>query len=152
MGLDYDSFAPKAGIPYFNKALNIVFNAPEAGGISGWKSYDGQRNRYWLAENLVNSRYAAFHEVFYSFYRKGLDNLAENEIKGRQEVIKSIGALAPLHESNPGIMILPFFFQGKADEIIKMLKKSNPGERAKAVEILQKIDITNSGKYRQELK
>ncbi|MFZ9660843.1 MAG: DUF4835 family protein [Chitinophagaceae bacterium] len=152
LGLDYDSFSPKGGDPYFQKANTIVNSAPDGRGISGWKPFDGQRNRYWLAENLVNTRYAAFHDAFYSFYRKGMDNLADNEIKGRQEVIKSFGILSPLHESNPGIMILPFFFQGKSDEIIKMLKKSNPSERAKAVELLQKMDITNSGKYRQELK
>lgn len=152
MGLDYDSFSPKGGDLYFQKANAIVNSAPDGRGITGWKPFDGQRNRYWLAENLVNTRYVAFHDAFYSFYRKGMDNLADNEIKGRQEVIKSIGLLAPLHESNPGIMIIPFFFQGKSDEIIKMLKKSNPGERAKAVDVLQKIDITNSGKYREQLK
>src|SRR5260221_3506134 len=25
--------------------------------ISGWKAFDGIRNRYWLVENLTNSKY-----------------------------------------------------------------------------------------------
>jgi hypothetical protein len=33
-----------------------------------------------------------------------------------------------------------------------MLKKANPGERARAIEMLQKIDITNAARYKQELK
>ena len=48
LGLDYDSYALQGGKTYFNKALNIVNNAPEGSGITGWKSYDGQRNRYLL--------------------------------------------------------------------------------------------------------
>ena len=40
LGLDYDSYSLQGGKPYFNKALNIVNNAPEGSGITGWKSYD----------------------------------------------------------------------------------------------------------------
>ena len=36
LGLDYDSYALKAGSPFFAKALNVVYNAPEASGINGW--------------------------------------------------------------------------------------------------------------------
>ena len=77
LGLDYDSFAPKAGMPYFNKALNIVFNAPEGSGITGWKSYDGQRNRYILIDNLTKSGNDKVHDVIYSYYRDGLDQMTD---------------------------------------------------------------------------
>src|SRR5438552_3414107 len=46
LGLDYDSFKLKAGAEYFQRAENIVTNAPEERNISGWKSFDGTRNRY----------------------------------------------------------------------------------------------------------
>ena len=52
LGFDGDSFALKGGLPYFQKAQNIVNNAPDGRGISGWKSFDGRRNRYWLVEYL----------------------------------------------------------------------------------------------------
>ena len=63
LGLDYDSFGPKGGDQYFQKAQSIVNNAPEARDISGWKAFDGLRNRYWLSENLMNSRYNVIHDV-----------------------------------------------------------------------------------------
>ena len=41
LGLDYNSFSPKGGDVCFQKALNIVNNAPENRSISGWKAFDG---------------------------------------------------------------------------------------------------------------
>jgi hypothetical protein len=81
-----------------------------------------------------------------------MDNLAENESKARQEVMSALNTLYTLHEDSPNIMIYQFYFQGKSDELISMLKKANPGERARAVEMLQKIDVTNANKYKSELK
>jgi hypothetical protein len=152
IGLDNDSFSPRGGDSYFKKANVIVNSAPDGRGISGWKPFDGQRNRYWLAENLVNSRYSLVHDAIYTYYRLGMDNLSENENRARQEVMSALNTLYTLHEDSPNIMIYQFYFQGKSDELISLLKKSNPGERARAVEMLQKIDITNANKYKQELK
>ncbi|MGL1530604.1 DUF4835 family protein, partial [Vibrio parahaemolyticus] len=49
--------------PFFRKAQNIVNNAPEGKSISGWRVFDGLRNRYWLNENLINTRYNIIHDV-----------------------------------------------------------------------------------------
>lgn len=152
LGLDNDSFSPRGGDVYFKKANAIVNSAPDGRMITGWKPFDSQRNRYWLGENLVNSRYSLVHDAIYGYYRLGMDQLSENDNKARQEVINALNTLYTLHEDNPNIMIYQFFFQGKSDEIIRMLKKANPGERARAVEMLQKIDITNAATYKQELK
>jgi hypothetical protein len=152
LGLDNDSFSPRGGDAYFKKANVIVTGAPDGRGISGWKPFDSQRNRYWLAENLINSRYSLVHDAIYTYYRLGMDNLAENESRARQEVMSALNTLYTLHEDSPNIMIYQFYFQGKSDELISMLKKANPGERARAVEMLQKIDVTNANKYKTELK
>lgn len=152
LGLDNDSFSPRGGDTYFKKANAIVNSSPDGRLITGWKPFDSQRNRYWLAENLVNSRYSLVHDAVYSYYRLGIDQLSENENKARQEVISALNTLYTLHEDSPNIMIYQFFFQGKSDELIRMLKKANPGERARAIEMLQKIDITNAARYKQELK
>src|SRR5690606_14785490 len=78
LGLDYDAFALRAGDTYFKKAMNIVNNAPEGRDIAGWKPFDGMRNRYWLAENLNNNRFALIHDALYSYYRKGMDTFYED--------------------------------------------------------------------------
>jgi len=152
LGLDNDSFSPRGGDANFQKANIIVNSAPDDRSISGWKAFDGQRNRYWLAENLQNSRYALAHDALYSYYRLALDKFYEDEASGRQGLLNTINSLYTLYTDNQNIMFFPFFFQGKSAEIIKMLKKAEVGDRSRAVEILQRIDVTNASKYIQELK
>lgn len=152
LGLDANSFSPKSGDNYFKKANAIVNSAPDGRNISGWKPFDGQRNRYWLAENFQNSRYNLIHDAYYTYYREGMDQMADNDQKGRQGILAALNTLYALHADNPNIMLYAFFFQGKTDELIGALKKANPGEKARALEILQTIDITNANKFKQDLK
>jgi hypothetical protein len=49
-------------------------------------------------------------------------------------------------------MIIPFFFQGKADEIIRTFKKSSAQEKNQVAELCSKMDITNASRYNSELK
>ncbi len=151
LGLDYDSFGAKGGDMFFQKAQNIVNNAPEGRDISGWKAFDGLRNRYWLMENLLNTRYNVVHDVMYTYYRQGLDKMYENEATARQQILGSLILLQGLNQENPNTMIVQFFMQGKSPELIKIFKKAPPPDKARAVELLQKLDVTNASKYKQEI-
>ncbi|RYY13887.1 MAG: DUF4835 family protein [Chitinophagaceae bacterium] len=152
LGLDYNSFSLRGGDPFFQKAQLIVNNAPEGRDISGWKAFDGLRNRYWLMENLTNNRYAIVHDAFYSYYRLGMDLLYENESAGRTGILNTIGQFNTMNNDIPNTMIVQFFFQGKATELIRIFKKGTPEEKQKAQEMLVKLDISNSNRYRQELR
>ena len=152
IGFDYDSYSLKGGNIYFQKAQNIVNNAPEARGISGWKAFDGIRNRYWLAENMLNSRYAIMHDIFYNYYRVSFDKMYEDENAGRTEMLNVLNLLNNFNTDNPNTMINQFFFQGKATELIKLFSKAPQQDKLRASEILQKLDLTNSARYKNELK
>lgn len=152
IGLDYNTFSLKGGDSYFQKAQNIINNAPEGRGITGWKAFDGIRNRYWLTENLLNSRYAVIHDIYYNYYRMSLDKLYEDEQNARAEMLNVLNLLNSFNSDNPNTMINQFFFQGKATELIKLFSKSNTQDKLRASEILQKIDVTNAGRYKNELK
>ncbi|HVK47464.1 MAG TPA: DUF4835 family protein [Pseudobacter sp.] len=152
LGLDFNSFALRGGDPYFQKAQNIVNNAPENRDIAGWKAFDGLRNRYWLVENLVNNRYNSIHEAMYSYYRLGMDNMYENENEARNAVLNTLNMLNSLNNDIGNTMIIPFFLQGKSQELIKIFKKASPEEKQKARDILMKIDISNANTYKSELK
>lgn len=149
LGFDYDSFAPRGGDVYFQKAWNIVNNAPESSNISGWKAFDGQRNRYWLAENLNNNQYALIHDAIYSYYRSGLDNFYDNENTGRNGIMNCINYLNTINTENPNSMILSFFLQGKSSELVKLFSQADAGTKTRARDILQKIDITNISAYKE---
>lgn len=152
LGLDYDSFSPKGGDLYFQKANMIVNASPEGRNISGWKAFDGSRNRYWLSENLLNSKYALVHDALFIYYRKGLDQMLENEKEARAQLIVALNYLFKVYEETPNLMIIPFFFQGKSDEIIKTFKKSSVQEKNQVSELCSKLDVTNANRYNLELK
>jgi hypothetical protein len=152
IGFDYHSFSIRGGEPYFQKAQNIVNNAPEGRGISGWKAFDGIRNRYWLVENMLNSRYAMMGDIYYNYYRLSLDQLYEDDSKGRSEMLNVLNLANSFNADNPNTMIMQFFFQGKANELIKLFSKANTQDKMRASELLQKLDLTNANRYKTELK
>ena len=151
LGLDFDSFSLRGGDPYFQKALNIVNNAPDSRDITGWKAFDGIRNRYWLVENLTNSKYTLVHDAYYSYYRTGLDQLYDKESDGRTAVLNALNMLNTVNTDNPNTMIMQFFFQSRANEVSKIFLKSMPDEKARALDLLTKLDISNINKYKQDL-
>ena len=76
LGFDYDTFSPEGGTPYFEKAQAIVNNSQNAV-EKGWKAFEGERNRYWLIENIMNRSYSDFRKVMYTYHRQGLDVMAQ---------------------------------------------------------------------------
>jgi Domain of unknown function (DUF4835) len=149
LGLDYDSFSLKSGNPYFQKAWNIVNNAPENGEITGWKSFESLRNRYWLAENFNNSRFALIHDAIFAYYRSGMDIFYENEDAGRGGILNSLNFLNTINSENPNSMVMQFFMQGKSNELVKVFSKATAEQKARAKDILSRIDITNTSAYKE---
>lgn len=152
LGMNFDSFALKGGDPYFQKAQNIVNNAPDSRDIAGWRSFDGQRNRYWLADNLTNSRYTLLHDAIYSYYRLGLDHMYDNETEARTAVLNTLNFLNNINSENPNSMGMKFFFLGKAKELSGVFKKTNPDEKSRALDLLTRLDVSNANVYKQELR
>jgi hypothetical protein len=151
LGLDFDTFSLRGGDPYLQKALNIVNNAPEGQNINGWKPFDGVRNRYWLIENLTNTKYALVHDAYYNYYRSGLDQLYDKETDARTAILNALNMLNTVNSENPNSMILQFFFQGKATELSKTFQKAPPDEKARALDLLTRLDISNLNRYKQDL-
>ena len=114
LGLDYDSFSPAGGDKFFKKALFIVNNAPQGRNISGWSQFDGLRNRWWLAENFTNTRYALFHDAIYQFYRNSLDQFYEKETEAREQMLNVLNTLNTFSANNQNTMMQQFFMKSKS--------------------------------------
>lgn len=152
LGFDFNSFSQRGGNSYFQKAQNIVNNAPDARSISGWKAFDGTRNRYWLAENLMNSKYNIFNDVIYDYYRRGMDNLYDQEANARGQILNVLNMLNTFNTENPSTMILQFFFQAKTQELISIFSKASQADKSKALNYLTRIDPSSANKYQEQLK
>lgn len=150
IGLDYDSFAPSGGTYYLQKALTIVNNA-QSGNDLGWKSRDGNKNRYWLINNMLDATFVPLRECMYKYHRLGMDMMVDNKEAARVTIYESLLNLRKIHQIKPLSYSLQVFFYAKSDEIINIYSGAFPDEKAKIVNLLNEIDPTNSNKYQKIL-
>ncbi len=147
LGLDYDSFAPLGGTQYLKKAQNVVNNAPDGSGITGWKVLDGNKNRYWLIDQMLNTRFEEVRKYWYSFHREGLDNMYNKPEDSRKKVLAGIFKLSTVNRENPNSIYLQFFFNAKSDELIKLISQMPATDRAPILGLLSQMDVANTQKY-----
>jgi hypothetical protein len=150
IGLDYDSFSPFGGTPFFEAAETILNNAqnrPER----GWKSFESNRNRYWLATNLRDSKYASLREFNYRYHRLGLDRMSERPVEAREEIAESLVLLQKIYREKPDpfMHLLQVKFDAKSDELINVFSDTNPDQANRVVAILREVDPANTPKYQR---
>ena len=143
---DYDTFSNLGGTEYFQKAQLIVANAQSAS-ETGWKSYESNKNRYWIVENALQPVFQPIRECMYKYHRLGLDIMNEKAEDGRKEILKSTELLVGVYRNRPASFIMELFFNAKADELVNIFSKGNSEEKAKIVETLTTVDPANSTKY-----
>jgi hypothetical protein len=150
IGMDYDTFSMNGGTPYLQKALAVVNNSQSAA-EKGWKAFDGDKNRYWLINNMLDAPFIGIRECMYNYHRKGLDVMVDNKESGRAVILENIEALKTVHQTRPLSFNMQIFFIAKSDEIINIFSGAFPDEKSKLINILNDIDPTNSNKYQKIL-
>ncbi|MEM8527918.1 MAG: DUF4835 family protein [Bacteroidota bacterium] len=153
IGLDYDSFSPIGGEPYFERALETVNNIPaNVAGVqpAGWRAQDsGKRiNRYWLTENLLSPRVRPYRQAMYDYHRQGLDLMSNDAVAGRAIVAQAIDAINGVQRAYPNSMILQLFSDAKSDEITEIFAAASMAEKNKVIQVMTRVDGARSAKYR----
>jgi hypothetical protein len=146
IGSDYDTFSNLGGTEYFQKAQLIVSNAQSASEM-GWKSFESNKNRYWIVENALQPVFQPIRECSYKYHRLGLDIMNEKADDGRKEILTSTDLLLKVYKDRPASFPMELFFNAKVDEVVNVFSKGFPDEKAKIVETLTKVDPANSNKY-----
>ena len=149
LGLDYDSFSLNGGTPYFQKAETIVTNAQQSS-ERGWKAYEGNyRNRYWLAQNLLDDRYRGVREFTYKYYRLGLDRMSSRPNEARTDMADYLKLLQDVYRRKPDpyLFLLQIVFDAKSSEWIDVFSNGTPDEKTRVVRLLKEIDAPNISKY-----
>ena len=132
LGLDFASFSDQGGMEYFVKSQNIVNNCQNAPEI-GWKAFENDKNRYWIAHDFLDSRYGTIHDILYRYHRLGMDKLSEEPDDARFEITESLEELRKIYRENPSAFILKLFFDAKAEEISKIYSEAYPNEQARII-------------------
>ena len=149
LGMDFDSFSLYGGEPYFQIAQDILNSTPQNGVFRGWRSMDGNQNRFWMIENILSPRVRPYRETMYNYHRYGLDVMAENPDQGRAIITQYLDNIQDVYQNYPNSMILQMFLNSKSKEIIEIFKRGISTEKDKAIRIMSRIDATNASEYRQ---
>lgn len=142
IGMDYDSFSELGGTPYFQKALQVVNNAQQSP-REGWKSMEGNRNRYWLQENLNNPQMTDLRKAVYSYHRLGMDVFDKNPDQGRQVILNGLKDIKKVRDINPSAILVISFFDAKGKEITNIFSSGNIQIRRQVYDIVTVIDPSN---------
>lgn len=147
LALDYDSFSPSGGTAILKRAQNIVNNAPDGKGISGWKAVENNRNRYWIVDQLLNQRFSEVRNFWYTMHREGLDSMSVKPVEARTRILTNIKKLYNVNKENPSSILMQFIFNAKSDEIIRLVEMAPKNERVQYITLLAALDVPNSAKY-----
>lgn len=151
IGMDYDSFSPLGGEPYFQAAWDIVNRIPPnvSSSLPGWRSTENNRNRYWLVENILSPKMRPFRQLIYDYHRQGLDTMNDDVNVSRAIMTQGIEALEGVNRTYPNSMILQVFSNTKSDEIIEIYKGGAATEKTTVTRVMERIDPTRASEYRQ---
>lgn len=144
LGLDFDSFAPKGGTTYIQQAQQIVNMAQSEMSWNGWKAFESNQNRHALATALQDNASEAFRDMWYTYHRRGLDEMAANPDRGRMTIIEALPALREVRSARPTSVLLQMFSDAKLDEIVAIYSKATTQERQDGYKMLFEIYPTQS--------
>ena len=151
LGLDFDSFSPNGGDPFFAIAETIANAAPQdPGSENGWSS-TGRQNRYALISEINNATYQPLRQFIYDYHRQGLDVMAEKQEQGREAILGSIIQLRNIYERNSMSYFLQLLIESKRDEIIQVFSQGDMKVRTEAANIMKAIDPSQSSRYDEML-
>ena len=142
LALDFDSFSPKGGQPYFDKAATIVQQAQSSGEI-GWRAFEDNKNRSAVLNAFTDGNTSVMRDLLYQYHRKGLDEMVTSPDKGRSAITESLQALQKVYDHAPMSVALSIFRDSKLDELVNLYSKAPQNERDDVYELLQPLYPTD---------
>jgi len=148
LGFYFDSYSPSGGTPFFEKAQEVV-NAAQNSSDPGWKAYESDKNRYWIANNYLNSANSGLRDFAYRYHRLGLDQMYEKVDQGRNATSEGLEILQKIYNAKPNLYALQLIFDAKRDEFVNIYadQRVPPMEKTNITNMLKEIDPANSSKY-----
>ena len=146
LGMDYDSFSPEGGSPYFQEAGSIANLAAQES--KGW-SPNSNRNRYQIFESITNSRSKPFRRAMYEYHRLGLDIMEKDVVGGREKIMEALEKIDQVNSDFLNAYILQIFANSKSTELVEILKEAPSVQKTRFIAIMSKIDATKARIFRQ---
>lgn len=141
IGIDLDSFAPKGGEDILQRCMILTNNAQNLD-YPGWKAFSDDRNRYAIISDYLDGALEPFRQLQYDYYRKGLDEMANNAERGRTEITAALETGLKKAKENRPLSLLPQIWTDfKKDELANIYRgKGTQKEKESIYELLFSIN------------
>lgn len=141
IGINLDSFAPKGGEDILQRCMNLANNAQNLD-YPGWKAFSDDRNRYAIISDYRDGALEPFRQLQYDYYRKGLDEMANNAERGRTEITAALETGLKKAKENRPLSLLPQIWTDfKKDELANIYRgKGTQKEKESIYELLFSIN------------
>lgn len=148
IGLNLDSFAPLGGTEVLQRCMYLVNNAQDLG-FPGWKSFEDSRNRFAIINDYLDEAMKPFRQLQYDYYRKGLDEMAQNAERGRTNISEALQQqLKKAHDEKPLSLLPQIWTDYKRDELSNIYKgKGTQKEKEAIYELLMSINASQSNAW-----
>ena len=145
IGLDLDSFSPLGGTDVLQRCMNLVNNAQDLG-FPGWKSFEDSKNRFAIINDYLDEAMKPFRQLQYDYYRKGLDEMAQNAERGRTNITTTLEQhLKQVHSDKPLSLLPQMWTDYKKDELANIYKgKGNQKEKESVYDVLFGINASQN--------
>ncbi len=148
IGMNLDSFSLKGGEDILQRCMNLTNNAQNLN-YPGWSAYDSSKNRFAIINDYLEGAMEPFRTLQYNYYRKGLDEMANNAERGRTEITTAIEQnLDKAHKDRPMSMLPQLWTDYKKDELSNIYKgKGTQKEKEAVYNVLFSINPSQSNAW-----
>ena len=143
LAIDFDSFSPKGGQRFYDRAASIVQQQQSSGEV-GWRTFEDTKNRAAVLNSYTESNTAAMRDLLYNYHRKGLDEMVTSPDKGRSVITNQLKIVKGIYDNAPMSVALSIFRDSKLDELVNVYSKAPETERKDVYDLLQPIYPTES--------
>lgn len=148
IGINLDSFLPMGGTDILQRCMYLVNNAQDLG-FPGWKSFEDSRNRFAIINDYLDESLKPLRQLQYDYYRKGLDEMANNTERGRTEISGALeNNLKVAHDNKPLSLLPQIWTDYKKDELINIYKgKGTQKEKERIFDLLMSINASQNSAW-----
>jgi hypothetical protein len=139
LALDFDSFSPQGGSIFYRQALSIAMQAQSNTAWIGWSAFDDRRSRSSIINAYTDESVKPFREMWYTYHRRSLDEMAANPDRGRTTLLNALPILKDIRNVRNSEILLQMFSDCKLDEIVSVASRANAEEKQSTYDLLQSV-------------
>lgn len=148
LGLDFDSYEPMQGTPYYQKADQMAQRSQSSNRAGEWRGSINQYSRMNLLSELQNAQYEKYRSAMYLYYYEGLDFLVTEKEESQKSIVRAIEDIMEIiSRTNARSLLLTMWLEVKSHEFCDQLL--GYASRAQLMNQLAQVDPSHSEIYRK---